>query len=87
MVIALQNIKWRTIVGLLMVYATLIFYPDFQWIWGVLLIYWVIPDIVIGKAYFIEPIVRANNPFLYWIIVITWIAMAIYIFAWEFYYA
>ena len=78
--IVLENIKWRTIVGLILIYLTVVLYPSYQWVWGVLLIYWVIPDLVSGTTHFIERIERGENPFLYWIIILTWLAMAAYIF-------
>ena len=80
MAIAIEKIKWRTIIGLVLIYATVVLYPGYQWIWGVLLVYWVIPDLVSGTTHFIERISRSENPVLYWVIVITWLAMAAYIF-------
>ena len=80
----IQNYKWRTIVGLILIYLTVVLYPSYQWIWSVLLIYWVIPDLVSGTSHFIERIERKDDPILYWIIIITWLAMAAYILIEEF---
>ena len=80
MAIAVEKYKWRTITGLILIYSTVLLYPSYQWIWAVLFMYWVIPDIISGTTHFIERIERNANPILYWIIVITWLAMAAYIF-------
>ena len=66
-------------VGLLLIYLTVILYPGYQWLWGVLFLYWVIPDLFTGSTYFIEPIHRNVNPVLYWLIVLTWLALSAYI--------
>ena len=68
--------KWRTIIALVIMYVAIIM--DWQWVWGVLFLFWVIPDIFSGVTYFIEPIDKINNNLLYWIIVFSWILMAIY---------
>ncbi len=74
-----NSIKWRTIIGLIMLYVVTIM--DWQWAWGILFLFWVIPDIFRGKTYFIEPIDKEENPWLYWIIVISWIWMALFSFS------
>ena len=75
----MNNIKWRTIVGLVLVYVAILLYPNYQWIWAILFLYWVIPDLVTGTTHFIERIERVQNPILYWIIVLTWLLIAVYI--------
>ena len=74
-----SNLKWRTIIGLILVYIAAIF--NLQWAWGVLFLFWVIPDIFTGVTYFIEAIEKKENPFLYWFIVATWLLMSIYMIA------
>ncbi len=75
----MKNIKWRTILGLLLIYVAVVLYPNYQWIWGILFLYWVIPDLFTGTTHFIEPIHKTENTILYWIIVITWLALSAYI--------
>jgi|GEM_PF-1366245 len=70
--------KWRTIVGLLLMYAAVGL--NWKWIWGILCLYWVIPGIAMGVTYFIEPIERKENPVLFWIISITWVAFSVVMF-------
>ena len=75
----MTNFKWRTVIGLFLIYLSAVLYPKYQWFWGVLFLYWVIPEIFTGSAYFMEPIHRLENPILYWLIIITWLALGSYI--------
>ncbi|MEQ6123753.1 hypothetical protein AAON49_06090 [Pseudotenacibaculum sp. MALMAid0570] len=68
--------KWRTVVALALMYTAI--FMSWEWIWGILFLYWVIPDIFSGVTYFIEPIFKRENPTLYWVIIITWIVLAFY---------
>ena len=74
-----KDIKWKTLLGLLMIYSTVVFYPHYQWLWGVLFLYWTIPSLVSGISYFIEPIHRRDNPLLFWVITFTWLVLSAYI--------
>ncbi|MEM7062320.1 MAG: hypothetical protein AAF572_04060 [Cyanobacteria bacterium P01_B01_bin.77] len=74
----MEKIKWRTIIGLLIVYAATVL--NWQWIWGVFSLYWIIPDFLTGATYFTETIYRKNNPILYWLILITWVAFSLVMF-------
>ncbi|MGB0891131.1 MAG: hypothetical protein ACPGUU_02180 [Flavobacteriaceae bacterium] len=71
-----KSIKWRTIVALVLMYVALLM--NWEWAWGILFLFWVIPDIFSGITYFIEPISRKENTVLYWIIIISWVLMATY---------
>ncbi len=71
----ISNTKWRTIIGLILMYVIILM--DWQWAWGILFLIWVIPDLFRGTTYFIEPIDKAENAWLYWVIVISWIWMAL----------
>lgn len=70
------TIRWRTILGLIFMYIAMWF--DWQWAWGLLFLMWVVPDLFSGVTYFIEPIERAKEPILYWVIIVSWIIMSIY---------
>ncbi|MDY8137989.1 hypothetical protein [Aquimarina sp. 2201CG5-10] len=70
------SIKWRTIIALVLMYIALIM--DWQWAWGILFLLWVIPDLLSGVTYFVEPVEKKTSPFLYWVIIISWILMALY---------
>lgn len=69
-------IKWRTIIGLILFYIAIWF--NWQWMWGILFLIWVVPDIFSGVTYFIEPITKSEAPILYWFIIFSWVWMAIY---------
>ena len=71
-----KTTKWRTIIALILMYIAIIM--NWQWAWGILFLLWVIPDIINGMTYFIEPIEKKENPILYWIIIISWILMTLY---------
>ena len=73
-----QKVKWRTIIGLGLIYIAVAL--NWQWIWGILSLYWVLPSFFTGVTYFIEPIERKENPILYWLIIITWVAFSIAMF-------
>lgn len=67
--------KWRTIGGLILVYAATLF--NLQWAWGIMFLIWVVPDLFTGVTYFMEPISKQENPILYWVIVLSWILMSV----------
>lgn len=71
-----KSIKWRTITALVLMYIAILM--NWEWAWGVLFLFWVIPDIFSGVTYFIEPISKNENPVLYWIIIVSWVLMAVY---------
>ena len=72
------SVKWRTIIGLILMYIAI--WNNWQWAWGILFLLWVIPDIFSGITYFIEPIEKKEHPILYWIIIVSWLLMSIYSF-------
>ncbi len=74
-----SDIKWRTIIALILMYIAM--FMNWEWAWGILFLFWVIPDLFSGVTYFIEPIDKRHHPILYWIIVVSWILMAIYSFS------
>jgi len=73
-----NNIKWKTLIALAMVYISVIF--NQLWRVGLLFIFWTIQALRDKKAFIIEEIRRENNPILYWIIVITWALVALFYF-------
>lgn len=72
----MNTIKWRTIVALVLIYVAI--FMNWEWMWGILFLYWVVPDVFSGVTYFVEPIYKKENPNLYWIIIISWVLMAFY---------
>lgn len=78
-----KNLKWRSILGLLLVWFAMWF--NWQWAWGILFLLWVIPDIISGITYFMEPVSKHENPILYWTIIISWLLTSIYTIALAFF--
>lgn len=70
------QLKWRTIIGLIIILIAIVF--NWNWMWGILFLLWVIPDIKNGYTFFIEPINKKDHPLLFWIIVIMWLLMSVY---------
>ncbi len=71
--------QWRVWLGLLAL--LIITVMDWQWVWGALFLFWIIPDIRNKTTYFIEPVYRNQNPLLFWAIITLWISMSIFSFA------
>ncbi|WP_339756615.1 hypothetical protein [uncultured Winogradskyella sp.] len=74
-----NTFKWRTITALVLMYIAM--FMNWEWAWGILFLFWVIPDLFSGVTYFIEPISKKENTALYWVIIISWILMALYSFS------
>ena len=67
--------KWPTIVALgLLLAATA---AGWYWIWGVFFLYWAVYGIVTGQAFVIQAITRDENPLLFWLVSLTWVALAV----------
>jgi len=73
----MENIKWRAISGLTIVFLAVAFNQN--WLWGVLFLLWVIPDLKRGVTHFLEVIDRRQNAIIFWLIQITWISLSIYL--------
>ena len=69
------GIKWRSLLGLILIYLAIAFEAD--WLWGMLFLFWVIPDLKSGVTNFIEPLNRSQNPVMYWAVVLTWIGLSV----------
>lgn len=72
--------KWRSILGLVIVYAAVL--TEANWMWGLLFLIWVLPDLKSGTTYFLDPIGRDKHPFLYWATIGTWLLL-IFICSWN----
>ena len=70
------NIKWRSLIGLIGIYLMIL--SKQNWGWGALFLFWVLSDLKSGTTYFIEPLSRRSNPFLCWVVVLTWVVLSVY---------
>ncbi len=71
------SFKWKTALGLAVIWVAVVM--EFNWVWGVLFIMWTIPALRTGQTYFVEPLRRADNALLYWLVVGTWIVLSLYL--------
>ena len=72
-----KPIKWRAIIGFIMIVIATIL--DQNWIWGLFFLYWILPDLALGRTYFLEEIARHENPILYFLIMGTLLLLSVYI--------
>lgn len=70
-----RDIKWKTILALILIIAGVIL--NWSWIWGALFLFWAGTDLIYQETHLVEVIKRAENPILYWLVVVTWILLAI----------
>lgn len=66
---------WPVIVALVLIYAGLYF--DLNFIWGILFLVWTFPSIYTREVHLVQNIERDESPVLYWLILLTWIALGI----------
>lgn len=71
------KVKWRAILGLLLVALAVL--SEFNWVWGLLFLLWVIPDIRQGSTHFLEHVERRKNPIVYWLIISVWAGLSLYL--------
>lgn len=73
----MDHLKKRAMLGLLLVIVAVIW--ELDWLWGVIFLAWVIPDLISKETHFFEQVTRTENPILYWSIMITWIVLSVYL--------
>ncbi|MXY35355.1 MAG: hypothetical protein F4052_07270 [Dehalococcoidia bacterium] len=69
------GVRWLTLGALAFVIAAVIF--NFQWMWGLLFLFWSAPSLVTGVTFLVEPIYRDENPWLFWAIVTLWLGLSL----------
>lgn len=70
-----SGIRWITLGALAVVVTAVVF--DFQWLWGLLFLFWAAPSLVTGVTFLVEPIRRDENPWLFWIITTMWLGLSL----------
>ncbi len=71
------TVKWRAISGLLLIAFAILL--EANWLWGVLFLLWVVPDLKSGSTHFLEHVERRRNPVVYWLIIVTWTSLSLYL--------
>lgn len=73
----MKKLKWRSILLLGLIVLSIV--TAATWLWSIILLFMVIPDLFSGKTYLAEPISRKETPVLYWAIIATWLFIAAYL--------
>ncbi len=63
-----------TWIALLIVWSAVLL--NQTWIFGVLFLAWATWDIVTGESSFVQTVSRKAHPVAFWVVVLTWIALA-----------
>ena len=74
---SISGFKWRALLALVLIYIAVLF--DLQWVWGLLFLSWLIPDIISGEIHLVEQVRRDRNPIVYWLTIGTWFWMSVYL--------
>ena len=69
------KVRWFTLIAIAIVLVALLF--EFQWVWGLLFLFWAAPSLVTGETFLVEPVHRAENPWLFWTIVMLWLSLSL----------
>ena len=76
MIDILAKIKWPTAAAIpILLVAT---HAEHYWVWGCLFLYWAVPGVLTGYAYLVQPIARAENPVLFWMITAMWAGFGVW---------
>ena len=68
---------WKSLIALFIVWIAVVF--NISFIWGLIFLIWILPDLKYGETFFLDRIERHSHPMLYWSILITWIGLAIWL--------
>jgi len=71
----MQQLKWRAILGIILILIAL--FTSSLWLWGIIIILLVIPDLRRGSTHLLEPVNRSTDPILFNIICYGWLLLAL----------
>lgn len=74
-----SSIKWRALGALALIWVASAL--NLQWLWGVLFLWFMLPDLRLGYTYLAEPVGRRENPITYWAIVGSFAALSLLMIA------
>lgn len=57
----------------------------YQSLWGLLFLYWTIPNFYSGHAYLLSDVIRDGDPVLLWLIQIAWVVLGLMLVALDFF--
>lgn len=47
----------------------------YQFLWGLLFLYWTVPNFYSGHAFLLSDVKRSDDPILFWAVQIAWIVL------------
>ena len=56
----------------------------YQSLWGLLFLYWTIPNFYSGHAFLLSDVTREDDPILFWLIQIAWVVLGLMLVAFDF---
>ena len=57
----------------------------YQSLWGLLFLYWTIPNFYSGRAFLLSDVTRDDDPVLFWLIQIAWVVLGLMLVALDFF--
>lgn len=67
--------KWPTVVALIVLLGATAL--GWYWIWGIFFLVWSVQGIASGQAFVLQMVHRDENPVLFWVISLSWLALAV----------
>ena len=56
----------------------------FQFLWGLLFLYWTVPNFYSGRAFLLADVMREDDPVLFWLIQTAWVVLGLMLVAFDF---
>ena len=56
----------------------------YQALWGLLFLYWTIPNFYSGHAFLVSDVTREDDPILFWLIQTAWVVLGLMMIALDF---
>ncbi len=57
----------------------------YQFLWGLLFLYWTIPNFFSGHAFLLSDVTRDDDPILFWAVQIAWVVLGAMLVALDLY--
>lgn len=57
----------------------------YQFLWGIMFLYWTIPNFYSGRAFLLSEVSRSDDPLLFWAVQIAWVIFGILLVAMDIY--
>lgn len=58
---------------------------EWYWVWGLLFLIWSLSAFVTRQVFVIQTIRQDEHPFIFWLISITWVVLAVLVVSYEFF--